>query len=647
MVYDSGDDFERLTAQLLPSTFNSDHSANNSFDTRSDDKGPEPEAVAVGWINGRAYAFIGLERIGGVFVYDVTNPRAPVYVTYANHRDFSINFSATVTPDQLKTVGDLGPESVLHIAASESPNGSDLLIVANEISGSVSVFQIDAKEVAYPASAVATAPKVIYERNGVKVYNGGFGSGMAPHPYLDGHFYLMTDRGPNFESTTAGQLVFPVPKFAPQIGLFQVAGDSLRPVKIFDLKDTAGNPITGLPNPAGQGGTGETAIDLDGKVLDADPNGLDPEGVVALKDGSFWISDEYGPHILHVDANGQTIERINPFGTGAGGRKLPKVFGRRRANRGMEGLTITPDGATLVGIMQSALDNPFEDRTNIRSRSRVTRILTFDLASGATKQYIYLQEIPNLANSEIIALSKTEFYVLERDGNFPGNASAPAVYKRVYKINLNGATDVSDAADTEAGKLVNGKTLEQLTVEELTAVGIVPVSKTLVLDILAAVPGYAHDKPEGIALVKENLLAVVNDDDFGIGPDGNGGILQKILPRTGQVDRNIMFFVNISGTVGVAENGADAIPIKFELQQNYPNPLNPSTNIVYALPHAMHVRLAIYDVLGRKVATLVDARQPAGPHSVRFDSNGLGSGLYFYRLETENFTKVRKMLLNK
>ncbi len=147
--------------------------------------------------------------------------------------------------------------------------------------------------------------------------------------------------------------------------------------------------------------------------------------------------------------------------------------------------------------------------------------------------------------------------------------------------------------------------------------------------------------------MKENLLAVVNDDDFGIGPDGNGGILQKILPRTGQVDRNIMFFVNVSGTVGVAENGADAIPVKFELQQNYPNPFNPSTNIVYALPRAMHVRLAIYDVLGRQVATLVDARQPAGSHSVRFDSKGLGSGLYFYRLETENFTKARKMLLNK
>lgn len=655
LVYDSGDELERLIAQLMPNVFNSDHAANNSFDTRSDDKGPEPEAVAVSWINNRAYAFIGVERLGGVFVYDVTNPRAPVFVTYANNRDFSVAFAAaTITPEQLKKIGDLGPESVLHIAASNSPNGKDLLIVANEISGSVSIFQINAKEVAYPALAAAAGSKVIYERGGVKVYNGGFGSGMAPHPGLEGYFYLMTDRGPNFESTTAGQLVFPVPRFAPQIGLFQVAGDSLRPIKIIELKDEAGNLLTGLPNPTGQGGTGETAIDLNGQALAPDPNGIDPEGVVAMRDGSFWISDEYGPHILHVDANGKTIERLNPFGSGIGGRKLPKVFGRRRANRGMEGLTVTPDGATLIGIMQSAMDNPFSDRTNIRSRSRLTRILTFDIVSGATKQYVYLQEAPNLANSEIIALSNTEFYVLERDGNFPGSTSTPALYKRVYKINLTGATDVSDPADGEAGKLVNGKTLEQLTVDELTATGIVPVSKTLVLDILTAVPGYAHDKPEGIALVKENLLAVVNDDDFGVAADGAGGIVQKLLPRTGQVDRNVMFFVNISGTVGVAENGAGATPIKFELQQNYPNPFsangtfgNPSTNIVYALPAAMHVRLAIYDMLGREVATLVDARESAGSHAVRFEANGLGTGIYFYRLETESFTQVRKMLLSR
>jgi hypothetical protein len=204
---------------------------------------------------------------------------------------------------------------------------------------------------------------------------------------------------------------------------------------------------------------------------------------------------------------------------------------------------------------------------------------------------------------------------------------------------------VGDPADSESGILVNAKTLEQLSVAELSAAGIVPASKTLVLNILAGVPGFAHDKPEGIALVRENLLAVVNDDDFGIATDGNGGIVTKLLPLTGQVDRNAMYFVDLSGTVGVAENGAHGVPTKFELAQNYPNPFNPSTNIAYALPAAGHVHLAIYDVLGRKIVTLVNGPQQAGTYSIRFEAGRLGSGLYFYRLETGAFTLVRKMLL--
>jgi len=73
LVYDSGDDLEQITASQLPQAFNSDNSENNSFDSRSDDKGPEPKALQPG-SNDRTYAFIGLERIGGVLTYDVTDP---------------------------------------------------------------------------------------------------------------------------------------------------------------------------------------------------------------------------------------------------------------------------------------------------------------------------------------------------------------------------------------------------------------------------------------------------------------------------------------------------------------------------------------------------------------------------------------------
>jgi 2',3'-cyclic-nucleotide 2'-phosphodiesterase (5'-nucleotidase family) len=132
-VYDSGADFEKITASLLPADFNSNNDENNTVDNRSDNKGPEPEGVAVGEIGGRMFAFVGLERIGGVMVYDISNPEAPAYVQYINPRDFTV---AEVD------AGDLGAEGIEFVPAGQSPNGKPLLIVANEVSGNVSVFEI-------------------------------------------------------------------------------------------------------------------------------------------------------------------------------------------------------------------------------------------------------------------------------------------------------------------------------------------------------------------------------------------------------------------------------------------------------------------------------------------------------------------------
>jgi len=136
LVFDSGDQFERITAEAYPDDFNSTNSENGSFDDRSDDKGPEPEGVAIGEIDGRFYAFIGLERIGGVMVYDITNPEAPGFQSYLNNRDFAGDAEAG-------TAGDLGPEGLLFIAAEDSPTGEPLLVVASEVSGSVTVYAID------------------------------------------------------------------------------------------------------------------------------------------------------------------------------------------------------------------------------------------------------------------------------------------------------------------------------------------------------------------------------------------------------------------------------------------------------------------------------------------------------------------------
>lgn len=126
LVYDSGADFETLTAASVPDLFNSDQSDPDEFDDRSDDKGPEPEGVAIGQVGDRTFAFIGLERVGGIMVYDVTDPMAPQFVHY-----------------RVPVDGDQAPEGLAFIPAGESPTLRPLLAVAHEDSGTVSIFQLN------------------------------------------------------------------------------------------------------------------------------------------------------------------------------------------------------------------------------------------------------------------------------------------------------------------------------------------------------------------------------------------------------------------------------------------------------------------------------------------------------------------------
>lgn len=399
---------------------------------------------------------------------------------------------------------------------------------------------------AYPAFAEASNPRTLATApNGTPIYNGGFGSSIALDPTDYTVFYLLTDRGPNAAGSVANSIIFGKADFTPQIGKFRLVGNQLVLEQTILLRNAAGQPLTGLPNPVGQGNTGEIALDLNGQTIAPNADGIDSEGLVIAPDGTFWVSDEYGPHLVHFDATGKTLERINPFGTGTGGRTLPKVLAKRRPNRGMEGLTLTPDGKTLVGLMQSPMYNP---STAAVSGSTVLRVVTFDIATGATKQYVYLQENASLTGcSEIAAVTNTTFIALERDGNYGGSLTTPATFKRIYKFDLAGATDISDPTNSDNGKLYNGMTVEQLKDKAgLATAGIVPVAKTLVFDLLTEIsPVYPHDKAEGVAILSNNRLAISNDDDFGVIDNGMNGFAPKILPATGKVDVNRIYFVTL------------------------------------------------------------------------------------------------------
>lgn len=374
--------------------------------------------------------------------------------------------------------------------------------------------------------------------NGVNVINGGFGSGAAAHPTKKGEFYAITDRGPNVAYANGIKIL--TPNFTPTIMHFKINADgNIEIIKYIKLKNPSGQPITGLPNPAGMGSTGETAYASDGSVLGTDNYGLDSESIVAAADGTFWVSDEYGPHIVHYSAEGVELERISPIGVNTGTRKLPAVFAKRRPNRGMEGMCMTPDGKMLVGTMQSTMYVPAKA---LATNKTLTRIVTFDLATGNTKQYLYKQD-GGASDSvcEITPISNTEFLVIERDGNF-GSAGG---LKKVYRINITNASDVSgtDPAAVD-GMKINGKALEECTWAEITTAGYQPVTKTLAVDLVAKI-GYEHDKFEGIVYLGNNKLAVFNDDDFGVADDGNGNPKTKILPKTGKQDKGTMYIVDI------------------------------------------------------------------------------------------------------
>ena len=140
LVWDSGGHFEQHIAKNHTEIFNFNHEE-AGLDNRSDNKGPEPEGVTVGKIGEKTFAFIGLERVGGVMVYDVSTPTKPIFVQYINSREFKADTKAI----EAGLAGDLGPEGLVFITAKDSPNGQPLLVVGNEVSGSTAIYQVTLK----------------------------------------------------------------------------------------------------------------------------------------------------------------------------------------------------------------------------------------------------------------------------------------------------------------------------------------------------------------------------------------------------------------------------------------------------------------------------------------------------------------------
>ncbi|MGQ9804879.1 MAG: choice-of-anchor I family protein [Chlorobiales bacterium] len=466
LIWDSGDQFEQITAQRFPQNFNASNT-NNTRKNRSDDKGPEPEGVAIGRIGDSVYAFIGLERIGGVMVYNVTTPTAPYLVSYVNNRDFSVTPSLA----NVNLIGDSGVEGILWIPASQSPIGKALVITGNEVSGTVTIFE---------ANGFAASAKLNMNANGTYVFaqtavslTAGGVSGTNPTTVA-----RYTDAPEN-----AAGIVGNVSQYRWTIGIEDLALNSLN-VSI----DLSQIPVSGIVNPA---------------------------GVV--------------------------------------------LYARSTVGSG----TFTALPTTLAGnILSATLPLSTIEGTDF----------TVELAFGST--------------TEVLPVELTSFVAT------PKGNTVELVWKTASELN-------NDRFEIE-------RSHDNLT---FTKIGFVRGNGTTT-------------EAKEYRFVDEQVSGV-------------------LYYRLKQVDFDGAFAYSPVVEVRVAP------PAEFALEQNYPNPFNPTTTIRYQLPITSNVKLEVYDVLGKKVATVLDGRQEAGIYNYTLNASNLSSGVYFYRLQAGSFIQTKKMMLVK
>ncbi|MFJ6698085.1 esterase-like activity of phytase family protein [Streptomyces sp. NPDC091272] len=373
-------------------------------------------------------------------------------------------------------------------------------------------------------------PGTVRDDRGVDL--GGIGSDLYPAG-RPGEYWTVTDRGPNgqIEVGEEKRRTFPVPGFNPAIVKIRTVGGRVQVIGSVPLTNSAGAPVTGLPN---QRARDEAPYDYRAaEPLPYNPDGLDTEGLVRAKDGSFWLADEYGPSLVHVSARGRVLARHVPKGlrlTGANYpvvESLPAVLLKRKVNRGFEGLALLPGGDLVIGL-QSPLLNPGKEAGE---ESRTTRLVRFSpRRNKVTAEYAYRfdavgtvepgqTKTSELKLSALVALGGDRLLVQERTDKAA----------RLHEVRLRPGNDILDSRWESA----TSPSLEQLA--DPAAAGVPVLPKRLVVD-LNKVPG-VPGKIEGVAVDGPSTLVLLNDNDFGMtdGPaafDARGRLVDSGVETT-------------------------------------------------------------------------------------------------------------------
>ena len=375
VVFDSGDDLARIAADAFPDNFQAADD-DNSIDDRSDDAGVEPEGVTVGQIGDQLYAFVGLERQGGVVVYNVTDPADAQFVTYFNNRSFTA--AGEIDETNFEQEGDLGPEGLAFISAADSPTGNALLIVGNEVSGSIAFLELTENPDAMPptvdsltgiesVTGSANADVIIGDALantldgglGEDVLDGGAGDdivlGGAQRDVLTGGSgadrlngnddndvlaIVSIDPGDSFDGGTDGDA-------AGDVDRLDLTG--LTGAVSVDL-DTAVDGSAGQTGTVTQGGVAATLIDIEdvtGTAFDDRLTGNREENVIEGGAGDDAISGGAGADVLYGGAGTDTVVLTDE--TAAATADLAALQAGSAVVVGFENILGSQFGDTLAG----------------------------------------------------------------------------------------------------------------------------------------------------------------------------------------------------------------------------------------------------------------------------------------------------------
>ena len=365
-----------------------------------------------------------------------------------------------------------------------------------------------------------------------------YGSGLAykgKNANGDLEFYGLTDRGPNGDGPlvpdpsgkgTIGSKIFPSPSFTPSFGVLTVGKNGAVLSSSTPIKVSATVNSSGLPVPVGAVGNSAEIPVMDAMKFDAagkavfNAGGLDSESIVVdTKRNALWVSDEYGPFIVRIDAATGIIQaKYEP------GKGLPALFAKRRANRGMEGMTLDTSNDKLYAFLQSPLSDgtaPYsvtKKNEQVERFARFTRWIEFDPVTGSSgKMYAYPLNAAdyqdgrtgNAKLGDMVALGGGKFLVIEQ-----GAAPSGKVFNKLMLVELKGATDIAAAAFNATTSDLEKSSMGGAAVNGADWTAVTPLKKTVLLDLNAI--GWAAEKAEGLTLIDDSTIALANDNDFGL-----------------------------------------------------------------------------------------------------------------------------------